>query len=107
MTTVWHNATLATMAADAPEGLVAPGALVVDQDRLRWVGPQAQLPAALRQSASTEIDLEGALVTPGLIDCHTHLVYSGQRAREFEMRLQGASYADIARAGGGIRATVA
>lgn len=107
MTTIWHNASLATMAAGAPERIVARGALVVDQDRLQWVGPIAQMPAALRHAATEEIDLAGALVTPGLVDCHTHLVYGGQRAHEFEMRLQGASYEDIARAGGGIRATVA
>jgi len=107
MTTIWHNATLATMADNAPERVVERGALVVDQDRLRWVGPIEQLPSELRRTAADEIDVAGALVTPGLIDCHTHLVYGNHRAREFEMRLQGWNYEEIARAGGGIRATVA
>jgi imidazolonepropionase len=88
-------------------GLVDDGALLVQGDTLRWVGADADLPADLRGSVTEEHDLGGALVTPGLIDCHTHLVYGGHRATEFEMRLQGASYDDIARAGGGIRSTVA
>jgi imidazolonepropionase len=79
--------------------------MLVDGTQLRWVGDDAALPAGLR--SDQEFDLGGALVTPGLVDCHTHLVYGGQRAREFELRLQGASYEQIARAGGGIRATVA
>jgi len=107
MTTLWHNATLATMADGAPGGIIERGALLVDRDRLGWVGPIGELPRELRLAATQEIDVGGALVTPGLIDCHTHLVYGGERAREFEMRLQGSSYEEIARAGGGIRATVA
>jgi imidazolonepropionase len=79
--------------------------MLCDGDTLRWVGSEATLPAGLPVDA--EVDLGGALVTPGLVDCHTHLVYGGQRAREFELRLQGASYEQIARAGGGIRSTVA
>src|SRR5262249_9432231 len=63
-------------------------------------GPEAQLPSSWR--SQTSVDCEGRWITPGLIDCHTHLVYSGNRANEFEMRLKGASYEDIARAGGGI-----
>lgn len=106
MTKVWHNATLAPVCDEAPERIVARGALAVEGERLRWIGPQDELPAALRDTAVEHIDLQGALVTPGLIDCHTHLVYGGQRAREFELRLQGAGYEEIARAGGGIRATV-
>jgi imidazolonepropionase len=82
----------------------APGYVAVAQGRIAATGPMAQLRGDLR--AQTEIDAEGALLTPGLIDCHTHLVYAGDRAREFALRLQGASYEDIARAGGGIRATV-
>lgn len=103
--TAWRHAHLTTLAGDAPWGEVADGALLVEGERLRWVGRDGQWPAGVRIDA--EHDLGGALVTPGLVDCHTHLVYGGQRAREFELRLQGASYEDIARAGGGIRSTVA
>jgi imidazolonepropionase len=105
MKTLWRRARLATMAGDSPWGWVERGALLAEDDRLHWVGPESELPAALKPDA--EHDLVGALVTPGLIDCHTHLVYGGQRAREFEQRLQGATYEEIARAGGGIRSTVA
>ena len=103
---VWTNARIATMAAQAPVpyGLVDDGALVVDGERIAWVGERAALPAGYR--AAPALDAGGALLTPGLIDCHTHLVWGGDRAREFEMRLKGASYEDIARAGGGIVSTV-
>ena len=107
MTTIWHNATLATMGDEAPERIIERGALVVEQSHLAWVGMVDELPREFRDAAMTQIDVAGALVTPGLIDCHSHLVYAGQRAREFEARLQGSSYEDIARAGGGICATVA
>jgi len=103
--TLWRNARLATLDGDAPWGLVERGALLADGAALRWVGAEADLPRGLAVEA--EHVLGGALVTPGLVDCHTHLVYGGQRAREFELRLQGASYEEIARSGGGIRATVA
>ena len=105
--TLWRNTRLATLDGDAPWGLVENGALLVEDDQLVWVGPLAELPPVLRTKVGTEHDLDGALVTPGLVDCHTHLVSGGQRAREFEMRLQGATYEQIARAGGGIRSTVA
>ncbi len=105
MTTLWRNAHLTTLAEPTGWGRIERGALVIDGETLRWVGPEAALPAGLEVAA--ERDLGGALVTPGLIDCHTHLVYGGQRAIEFEMRLEGASYEDIALAGGGIRSTVA
>jgi len=105
MKTLWRHARLATMAGTRPWGWVDDGALLADGDSLRWVGPESQLPAGL--AADAEVDLQGALVTPGLIDAHTHLVYGGDRAAEFELRLQGASYEEIARAGGGIRSTVA
>jgi len=105
--TLWRNTRLATLTDDTDWGLIDDGALLVDSGKLAWVGALRDLPPALRHTVAREVDLGGALVTPGLVDCHTHLVYGGQRAREFEMRLQGASYEAIARAGGGIRATVA
>ncbi|HSW07585.1 imidazolonepropionase [Aquabacterium sp.] len=104
--TLWRNARLATMCPGAPWGLIDAGALLVEGELLRWVGPESALPTALARRAEHSISLDGALVTPGLIDCHTHLVYGGHRAREFEMRLEGATYDQIARAGGGIRSTV-
>ena len=103
--TLWRHARLATFEGQAPWGWVDDGALLVEGERLVWVGATRDLPAALR--ADAEHDLAGALVTPGLIDAHTHLVYGGDRAAEFEQRLQGASYEEVARAGGGIRSTVA
>ncbi len=99
------HCTLATMTAPDGYGLVEDAAIAVDAGRIAWAGPMADLPAALRRREAE--DLGGRLVTPGLIDCHTHLVHAGHRAREFEMRLEGASYEDIARAGGGIVSTVA
>jgi imidazolonepropionase len=92
--------------ASAPYGLVEDAALVTQGDRLEWVGPRQALPPDLRDQCSHTHDCGGALVTPGLIDCHTHLVYGGDRAHEFELRLQGAGYEEIARAGGGIASTV-
>jgi imidazolonepropionase len=105
---IWTHARIATMAAEAavPYGLVADGALVVEDGRIAWVGARQAVPEALRRGA-VEHDAGGALITPGLIDCHTHLVYGGDRAGEFEARLNGATYEEIARAGGGIVSTVA
>ena len=107
-TTLWHNGTLATLQPDAeqPYGLVPAGALVVQGGTLKWVGPLADLPDVLRAQCTTQHDAGGALITPGLIDCHTHLVYGGDRAAEFEQRLQGVNYEEIARQGGGIASTV-
>ncbi|MDM7930741.1 imidazolonepropionase [Tabrizicola sp.] len=96
------HATLATMTDGY--GLIPDAAVAIDGDRIVWVGPMADLPAPLTQADS--IDCRGRLVTPGLIDCHSHAVHAGHRAVEFELRLQGASYAEIARAGGGILSTV-
>jgi imidazolonepropionase len=101
---LWRHARLATLTGDG-WGLVDDGALLTEGDRITWAGPLAELPEAGR--AAQDHDLGGLLVTPGLIDCHTHLVYGGHRAAEAEMRLNGASYEAIARAGGGIRSTVA
>ncbi|MFT6022719.1 MAG: imidazolonepropionase [Ascidiaceihabitans sp.] len=100
------NTTLATMQADAeaPYGLIENAALVIEGDQIAWVGPQADVPTQYRDL--DRVDLQGRLTTPGLIDCHTHLVFAGNRAREFEMRLQGASYTELAKAGGGIVSTV-
>lgn len=79
-------------------------AIVIEQDVIRWVGTDNELPA--QYAGLTRFDGEGCLVTPGLIDCHTHLVWAGSRANEFSMRLHGASYEDVANAGGGILSTV-
>lgn len=98
-----RNATIATMTGDAPYGLIERAALSVEGGAIRWVGPERDLPDTL---AGTGEDIQGRLITPALIDCHTHLVYGGDRSGEFEMRLRGASYAEVARAGGGIVATV-
>ncbi|MCX7287671.1 MAG: imidazolonepropionase [Rhodobacterales bacterium] len=97
------HATLATMTSGY--GLIANAAVALDGDRIAWAGPMADLPAAF--GALGTHDCQGRLVTPGLIDCHTHAIHAGHRAVEFELRLQGASYAEIAQAGGGILSTVA
>jgi imidazolonepropionase len=85
---------------------IRDGAIFVKEGRIAWLGPMADLPRAGHDDAE-RLDVKGALVTPGLIDCHTHLVYAGNRARELEMRLAGKTYAQIAQAGGGIASTVA
>jgi imidazolonepropionase len=105
VTTLWRNARLVTLAEAGGWGWIERGAMLTDGAALRWVGDEAALPRGV--SVDDEHDLGAALVTPGLVDCHTHLVYAGNRAREFELRLAGASYEDIARAGGGIRSTLA
>ena len=92
--------------APQPYGLVEDAALVVDGAKLHWVGAERDLPPTLRDRCSEIHDAQGALITPGLIDCHTHLVYGGDRAEEFELRLNGASYEEIAQRGGGIASTV-
>lgn len=97
------NARLATL--DGPGyGLIEAGAVVLERGRILWVGPEGDLPGDHAQAPRR--DLGGRLVTPAPIDCHSHIVFGGDRAREFEMRLQGASYEQIARAGGGILSTV-
>ena len=101
---LWTNARLATLDPARPGlGIVEDGAIAAREGRIAWVGARADMPAL---EAAERIDLGGRWVTPGLIDCHTHLVYGGNRAHEFELRLAGASYEEIARAGGGILSTV-
>lgn len=100
---VWFNARLATLAGDGL-GIVESGAVASRAGRIDFAGPAKNLPAGW--DASERIDCEGRWITPGLVDCHTHLIYGGDRAHEFELRLKGASYEEIARAGGGIVSTV-
>lgn len=102
--TLWNDLTLATLRAEDGIGLIEDGAIAVADGRIAFAGPAADLPAEWRDVASES--LGGRLVTPAPIDCHTHLVHGGDRAREFEMRLEGASYEEIARAGGGIVSSV-
>ncbi|MDP2119882.1 MAG: imidazolonepropionase [Hoeflea sp.] len=98
------NATLATMDGAPAYGLVGQGAVAMAEGRIAWAGPMRDLPAEFGDQET--MDLEGRVVTPALIDCHTHVVHGGNRAREFEMRLEGATYEEVARAGGGIVSTV-
>lgn len=102
---LWTNARMATMspAVDAPYGAIEDGVIAARDGRIVYVGPRSKAPAF--QVIET-IDCAGRWITPGLIDCHTHLVHGGDRAHEFELRLQGATYEEIARAGGGILSTV-
>jgi len=102
--TLLTNARIATMRRDAPGyGEISEGALAIRDGRIAWIGPQNELPDG---DAAETRSLDGRWITPALIDCHTHLVFGGDRAAEFEQRLQGVSYEDIARAGGGIMSTV-
>ena len=102
--TIWQNARLCTLAAHMPGlGVVDDGVIAADQGRIVFAGAASSAPAF---EAGHTIDCAGRWITPGLIDCHTHLVHGGNRAGEFEMKLAGASYEDIARAGGGIRSTM-
>lgn len=104
--TLFFNAQLATFAGDQPYGCIDQGALAVQDGRIVWVGAESVLPPLAVHNTARRIDLGGRWLTPGLIDCHTHIVYAGNRANEFEKRLQGATYNDIVQAGGGIRATM-
>jgi imidazolonepropionase len=104
-TILWRNARLTTFSGASGWGMIERGALLVDGDVIVGAGPDDEIARGMPFTA--EHDLGGALVTPGLIDAHTHLIYGGDRAAEFEQRLLGATYEAIARAGGGIRSTVA
>lgn len=100
------GASLATLDGDAGYGAIHDGALAWREGRIAWVGASTDLPGDAERRAAQVVDADGGWVTPGLIDCHTHLVFAGDRAGEFEQRLQGASYEEIARHGGGIVSTV-
>ena len=102
---IWHGCRLATLSPSRQGlGLVDDGVIAAAHGRIVYAGPAADAPSSL--DARQRTDCEGRWITPGLIDCHTHLVYGGNRASEFEQRLAGASYEEIARAGGGIVSTV-
>ena len=104
--TIWLNARLATLTSRRPGlGIVETGAVVVRDGRLSFAGPQEEI-SAVRRSEARIVDCEGRWVTPAFIDCHTHLVYGGDRAAEFELRLAGTTYEEIAAKGGGILSTV-
>ena len=102
MKTLWQHCHVATM-AQGNYSIIEDAAIVTSGTLIEWIGPRADLPDA---NYATTHDLQGAWVTPGLIDCHTHTVFGGNRSGEFEQRLQGVSYAEIAAAGGGIASTV-
>ena len=101
---LWTNVHLATMAPPHPYGEIRNAALAVHDGKIAWLGPLSGLPAGAR--ANEQHDGARGWITPGLIDCHTHIVYAGNRSEEFEARLNGATYADIAKSGGGILSTV-
>ena len=103
---IWHNARLATMREDLPDlGIIEHGLIAVRDGRIAYAGTQSDFPDDA--DAPERIDCVGRWITPGLVDCHSHLVFGGNRAHEFELRLKGASYEEIARVGGGIVSTVA
>ena len=101
---IWINACLAT--CEQGYGLINRGAIAVRNSKIAWIGKMAELPQKTQDYANHVYDVSGRTITPGFIDCHTHLVYAGNRADEFEKRLQGVSYEEIARLGGGIQSTV-
>jgi imidazolonepropionase len=101
---LWLNVNLATMAEASGYGEIRDGALAIRDGKVAWLGPRSALPAGYH--ATEQHDGLGGWLTPGLIDCHTHVVHAGNRSNEFEARLNGISYEEIARAGGGILSTV-
>lgn len=101
---IFTNAQIATLAGNDSFGMIAQGVIVVEGRKIAWLGTAKDLPDVY-QSGET-VNLEGRLVTPALIDCHSHIVFGGNRATEFEQRLNGASYEEVAKAGGGIVSTV-
>ena len=106
-TIIWENARIATMqTGTGPYGLIDDGFIVVAGEQIQDIGTADTFHPIAGHLDCRRIDCGGRLITPGLIDCHTHLIYGGNRAGEFELRLTGTSYADIAAAGGGIQSTV-
>lgn len=105
---LWINCHAATMAPGADEayGAIEDAAIAIDQGRIAWIGPRRELDGDPEDLAALVVGCKGAWITPGLVDCHTHLVFGGTRVGEFEDRLTGTSYEEIARRGGGIRSTV-
>ncbi len=103
---LWLGVNLATMVPGREYGAIRNGALAVAGGKIAWLGPEAGLPSRIRATARSVHDLNGGWISPGLIDCHTHLIHGGHRASEFELRLKGATYQEIARRGGGILSTV-
>lgn len=104
---LWHNARVTTMQSRDGWDPLEGWSIVTRRNTIVWMGPEQHMPPEHRRQIKIEHPLDGKLLTPGLIDCHTHLVYGGKRDVEFEQRLGGVSYEEIARAGGGIRSTVA
>ena len=102
MRTLWQHCHAATM-AQGSYSIIEDAAILSNAGLIEWIGPRAAVPAL---GITRTVDLGGAWVTPGLIDCHTHAVFGGNRSGEFEQRLQGVSYAEIAAQGGGIASTV-
>ena len=103
---LWLDCHIATVSGDDSYGVIENGAMAICEGRIVWTGSAEQLPSGIEQGSTRIHRLNGAWITPGLIDCHTHLVYAGNRVSEYEMRLNGASYEEVARAGGGIVSTV-
>jgi imidazolonepropionase len=102
--TLWHNARIAT--CDEQMQQIEDAAILTSGGRIDWIGPERELKNSMRDSAEHKHDLRGAWLTPGLVDCHTHLVFAGTRAEEYAQRLSGVSYEEIAKRGGGIISTV-
>lgn len=103
---IWSNAKIFLMTEDAQHQFIESGAIVTHNKNIVWVGDVQDLPAQYINNHSAYYDVEGRVITPGLIDCHTHVIYAGNRANEFALKLQGVSYEEILLKGGGIHATV-
>ncbi len=105
---IWLGGHLATMSEGGPPfGEIQNGAIASKDGDISWVGEERDLPGSPEELAEDVVDVDGKWITPGLVDCHTHLVFGGDRSGEFEARLQGATYEEIAQKGGGIRTTMA